>query len=78
MISNLDNNTIISILLISSIIPIILAYEDQSNSKKNKRLSIKYYFQWFIISLIINLFSIITVSDKNKVENNILVGPPTF
>ena len=77
MIHKLDNTSIILLILISSIIPAILIYENKSLPKE-KQHNIQYYIQWFIITFALIVFAISTLNERSKVENNIIVGTPNF
>jgi cytochrome oxidase assembly protein ShyY1 len=74
---NLDNITLLCLVLISGIIPGLLAYEKKSLSK-DKQPSLRYYIQWFVLSFTVIIFAVSTSFEKNKVENNIIVGTPDF
>tara|TARA_Y100001954_G_C15815521_1_gene607298 strand:+ start:221 stop:454 length:234 start_codon:yes stop_codon:yes gene_type:complete len=77
MIHKLDNTSIILVILISGIIPAILMYENKNDTKTPPK-STQYYIQWFVITFALIIFSISTLNERSKVENNIIVGTPNF
>lgn len=75
MLNKIDNQSILMIILTSAIIPLIIYYE----YKNKKQLALnqsnrEYYIQWYIITLIISLFTISTLKEKLSITDDIFQG----
>lgn len=75
MLNKIDNQSILMIILTSAIIPLIIYYEH----KNKKQLALnqsnrEYYIQWYVITLIISLFTISTLKEKLSVTDDIFQG----
>ena len=75
MLNKINNQSILMILLTSAIIPLIIYYEHQ-NKKQNtlNQYNKDYYIQWYIITLIISLFTISTLKEKLSITDDIFQG----
>ena len=80
MLNKIDNQSILMIILTSAIIPLILYYENINKNDKSIEYKNEYYIQWYVITLIITLFTISTLKDKIKIPNidEIYGGMPNF
>ena len=77
MLNNIDNISILSLIIISTIPSLILYYEKQ-NVSKDKQPPLFYYIKWFVISFILIICGFSICCEKDKVENNIIVGQIPF
>ena len=77
MIHKLDNTSIICLVIISLIVPSILAYEKRL-LPKNKQPPVQYYIQLFVVTFVLIVFAISTCNERSKIENNIIIGSPEF